>query len=60
MSTNLEWLKERVKQYRSEKNDICETIEDFDDLSKLGKGFTSVDPLEEVDIGMVLFQGRLL
>jgi hypothetical protein len=30
---------------------MCEAIEDFDDLSKLGQGFTSVDPLEEVDIG---------
>jgi hypothetical protein len=30
---------------------MCEAIEDFDDLSKLGQGFTSVDLLEEVDIG---------
>jgi hypothetical protein len=30
---------------------ICEAIKDFDDLSKLGQGFTSADPLEEVDIG---------
>jgi hypothetical protein len=30
---------------------MCEAIEDFDDLSKLGQGFTSADPLEEVDIG---------
>jgi hypothetical protein len=33
------------------KNDTCEAIEDFDDLGKLGQGFTSADPLEEVDIG---------
>ena len=26
-------------------------IEDFDDLDKLGQGFTSADPLEKVDIG---------
>jgi hypothetical protein len=30
---------------------MCEAIEDFDDLSKLGQGFTLTDPLEEVDIG---------
>ena len=30
---------------------MCETVEDFDDMSKLGHGFTSADPLEEVDIG---------
>jgi hypothetical protein len=29
---------------------MCEAIEDLDDLGKLGQGFTSVDPLEEVDI----------
>jgi hypothetical protein len=26
------------------------TIEEFRDLDKLGQGFTSVDPLEEIDI----------
>ena len=31
-------------------NDMCEAIEDFDDLDKLGQGFTSTDPLENVDI----------
>jgi hypothetical protein len=30
---------------------MCEAIEDFDDLSKLGKGSKLADPLEEVDIG---------
>ena len=30
---------------------MCEAIEDFDDISKLGCGLTSADPLEEVDIG---------
>ena len=30
---------------------MCQAIEDFDDLDKLGQGFTSVDPLEKVDIG---------
>jgi hypothetical protein len=26
-------------------------IEEFMDLDKLGQGYTSVDPLEEIDIG---------
>ena len=30
---------------------MCEAIEDFDDLDKLGQGFTSADLLEKVDIG---------
>ena len=30
---------------------MCEAIEEPDDMDKLGQGFTSVDPLEEVDIG---------
>nr|ABA93663.1 retrotransposon protein, putative, unclassified [Oryza sativa Japonica Group] len=41
----------RVQEYRSTKNDIGETVEDFDEVEKLGQGFTSADPLEEVDIG---------
>ena len=31
--------------------DMCEVIEDFDDIYKLGQGFTSADPLENVYIG---------
>src|SRR3954469_11445313 len=30
---------------------MFESIEELDDMDKLGKGFTSADPLEEVDIG---------
>jgi hypothetical protein len=50
MDKNLEWLQQRLEHYRSHENDMCEAIEDFDDI-KLGCGFTSADPLEEVDIG---------
>jgi hypothetical protein len=32
-------------------NDMCEAIEDFDEVEELGQGFSSADPLEEVDIG---------
>jgi hypothetical protein len=48
---NVEWLRHRTKQYRSTMNDMCEAIEDFDEVEKLGQGFSSADPLEEIDIG---------
>jgi hypothetical protein len=32
-------------------NDICEAVEDFAEVKKLGQGFSSADPLEEIDIG---------
>jgi hypothetical protein len=51
MDHNIEWLKQHVEQYQSEKNDVCEAVEDFSEIEKLGQGFTSADPLEEVDIG---------
>jgi hypothetical protein len=52
MSTqkNVEWLRHRMKQYRSTTNDMCEAIEDFDEVEKLGQCFSSADPLEEIDI----------
>ena len=51
MDANVKWLKHRVEQYRANKTDACEAINDFDELDKLGQGFTSADPLEQVDIG---------
>jgi hypothetical protein len=30
---------------------MCEVIEDFDEVKKLGQRFSSADPLEEIDIG---------
>jgi hypothetical protein len=51
MSSTKEWLQQRIDHYRAHKNDTCEAIKDLDDLGKLGQGFTSADPLEEVDIG---------
>jgi hypothetical protein len=32
-------------------NDMCEAIEDFDELAKLGQCFSSADLLEKIDIG---------
>jgi hypothetical protein len=52
MSTqkNVEWLRHRTEQYRSTTNDMCEAIEDFDEVEKLGQGFSLADPLEEIDM----------
>jgi hypothetical protein len=50
MDRNTEWLKQCVEQYRSKNNDVCEVVEDFSEIEKLGQGFTSAGPLEEVDI----------
>jgi hypothetical protein len=30
---------------------MCEAIEDFNEVENLGQGFSSADPLEEIDIG---------
>ena len=51
MDANSEWLKHRVEQYWASKTNVCEAIDDFNELDKLGQGFTSVNPLEKVDIG---------
>ena len=51
MDSNPEWLQKRLEEYRSNGNDIFESIEELEDMDKLGQGFASADPLEEVDIG---------
>jgi hypothetical protein len=51
MPSNVEWLQKRVEHYQPNKNDMCEAIEETENLDKLGLGFMSVDILEEVDIG---------
>jgi hypothetical protein len=51
MTSSIEWLQKRVDHYRANKNDMCEAIEEMEDLGKLDPGFMSVDPLEEIDIG---------
>jgi hypothetical protein len=51
MASNVEWLQKRVEHYRANKNDMCEAIEEIEDLDKLGPSFMLVDPLEEIDIG---------
>ena len=49
--SSADWLQQRIEHYRDKANDMCEAIEDLGDLDKLGQGFTSADPLENLDIG---------
>jgi hypothetical protein len=51
MASNVEWLQKRVEHYQANKNDMCEAVEEIEDLDKLGPDFMSVDPLEEINIG---------
>jgi hypothetical protein len=60
MDTNIEWLKHCVDQYRANKTDACEAIDDFDELNKLGQGFTSANPWSRLILGMALCPGRRL
>jgi hypothetical protein len=51
VSKNLEWLSRQTTEYRSYMNDAMGVVEDIDELGKLGRGFSSMDDLEKVDIG---------
>jgi hypothetical protein len=44
------WSEFAITQ-RSSDSSVGDMIEEFRDLDKLGQGFTSADPLEEIDIG---------
>jgi hypothetical protein len=48
---DLEWLSRRTTEYRSSNDDVMGVVEDLDELNKLGRGFSSMDDLEKVDIG---------
>jgi hypothetical protein len=51
MQKNVEWLQHCTEQCRSTTNDMCEAIEDFDEVEKLEKVFSLANTLEEIDIG---------
>jgi hypothetical protein len=36
---NVKWLQHHTEQYRSNTKDMCEAIEDFEEVEKLGQGF---------------------
>jgi hypothetical protein len=46
------WLERCSEEYRSRKNDMHETIEDFhDNMDKLGLGLSLSNQLEQIDTG---------
>jgi hypothetical protein len=47
----LKWLRHQTKEYRSQQDDMGGSVEGLEDDGKLGQGFTSVDELEEMDLG---------
>jgi hypothetical protein len=47
----LEWLHHRTKSYRPGKDGASGVIKDLENEGKLGQGFSSVDKLDEVDMG---------
>jgi hypothetical protein len=51
VSKDLESLSRRTTEYRSYTEDVMGVVKDLDELGKLGRGFSSMDDLEEVDIG---------
>jgi hypothetical protein len=48
---DLEWLSRRTTEYHSSKDDVMGMVEDLDVLGRLGRGFSSMDDLQKVDIG---------
>jgi hypothetical protein len=51
VSKDLEWLSRQIAEYRSYTDNAMGVVEDLDKLGKLGRGFSSMDDLEKVDIG---------
>jgi hypothetical protein len=51
VSKDLELLSRQIAEYRSYMDDAMGMVEDLDELGKLGRGFSSMDDLEKVDIG---------
>jgi hypothetical protein len=51
VSKDLGWLSRQTIEYRSYMDDAMGVVEDLDELGKHGRGFSSTDDLEKVDIG---------
>jgi hypothetical protein len=51
VSKDLELLSRWTAEYRSFTDDAMGVMEDLEELGKLGRGFSSMDNLEKVDIG---------
>jgi hypothetical protein len=51
INRHLEWLSRQTAEYCSSAGHAIGVVEDLDELGKLGRGFSSMDDLEEIDIG---------
>jgi hypothetical protein len=51
VSKDLESLSRRTAENHSYTDDAMGVVEDLDELVKLGRGFSSMDDLEKIDIG---------
>jgi hypothetical protein len=50
VSKDLEWMSRRTAEYHSYMDDAMGVVEDLDELGKLGRGFSSMNDIEKVDI----------
>jgi hypothetical protein len=48
---SIAWLQRHTAAYRSNESGMGELVEDFNDVGKLGQGFTSADDLQEINLG---------
>jgi hypothetical protein len=48
---DLEWLHHRTEEHHSKEDNGNGLVEDLREDDKLGQGFSSIDMLEEMDIG---------
>jgi hypothetical protein len=51
VSKDIEWLNRWTAEYRSYMDNAMGVVEDLEELGKLDRCFSSMDDLEEVDIG---------
>jgi hypothetical protein len=51
VTKDLEWLSRWTAKYHSYMDDAMGVVKDLDELGKLGRGFSSMDDLEKIDIG---------
>jgi hypothetical protein len=51
VSKDLEWLSRQTVEYHSYMDNVMGVVEDLDMLGKLGRGFSSMDDMEKIDIG---------
>jgi hypothetical protein len=51
VSKDLEWLSRMTAEYRSYTDDAIGMVEDLDELGKLSRDISSMDDIEQIDIG---------